>query len=104
MGDLIVNDLIVKHGRAYRLATGRVSAADRNLSELLHPSMAAGLTPEQREKVITARKLIRSIQPAVRDLAGVNHAPPADETVPGSFAPTTLTNVIDLRTRAARPV
>lgn len=86
-------DPIVKHAKAYHSATGRVSAADRNLTELLHPAFASGLTPEQREKIHAARALVRTILPPLRELAGVNALPPVDKSPEHH-------NVIPLRPRA----
>ena len=107
----IHGDRVLRHARTYHRAAGRVSAADRNLSELLHPAMAADLTPAQREKLHTARELIRSVKPDLRELAGINPPPPPDDLrkpPPETRLPIhkrirARATVIDLTTRAPLP-
>lgn len=104
--DTIESARLVRKARAFHSARGRLSAANRQLAEALHPSMAAGLSPQQRAKVEEARRLIRSVDPDLRELAGIN--PPLPEGAPlpplAIGGPSVVkvpatTNVIPLRRR-----
>ena len=80
--DAVHANRIARQSSAFHYARGRVTAADRQLAEVLHPSMAAGLTRDQREKITEARRLLRSVDPALREPAPITGVIDGSNVIP----------------------